>query len=392
MEEHIGEGGFAKVTRRVIDGTEIAIKRIKWEHLDSAVRELIFIKSCSHECIIRIQDVEAEPECVALVMKFYPTVLTAYRARGPADVVAISFGLFCACEYIHQMGIIHSDIKCDNILVEEGPAPKPVLCDFGISLRTEERRHVSTVQTVTYRAPEVDFSAKNPLHSPTIDIWSIGVVLFRVVSGHSMMNYIGGCEDSSVYAARYFGVNGSSRSARLGALYRIGNIEIIARLLGSFGMNLQSPLYTSGVITAISHSLHPNPTLRSKAKTLADIMEKIVVKSYPEIKQVLGYRKRKGAPPSITIRAEARTMDELSCVVNAPVEVVGSCSVNCLNYAEMLYHTYITRAGVDRLEVALACIYMASATYCDSSALKAILTVMDIEQVRKYVAAILSVL
>ena len=400
-EQPVGEGGYAKVTRR----GEVAIKRIKWSNLESAVRELIFIKSCSHECIISIIAIESEPEHIKLVMKFYPTVLTKYRARGPTDVVSIAYGLVCACEYIHAMGIIHSDIKSDNILVEEGPAPCPVLCDFGISLRVEERRHVGSVQTVTYRAPEVDFDVHTVLHTTAIDIWSVGAVMFRVVTGRSMMNYIPDCEDSSVYAARFFGIANrpdiggninkmgkAGRKARLKTLYQLRGADITAKLLNSFGMSIEAPLYLYGVVDVISLMLHPNPEIRSTAGTLADILEKIVKKWCPEVKQVLRYRQVGKKPPSITIRAGSQTIDELTCAVNVPIEVIGSCSADCLNYAEMLYHTYVTRAGVNKLEVSLACIYMASATYCDSNALRAILAVMDLEQIQKYTAMILGVL
>lgn len=401
-EEHVGEGGYAKVTRR----GEIAIKRIKWSNLESAIRELIFIKSCSHDCIISITSIESTPEHIKLVMKYYPSLLTTYHARGPTDVIAIMYGLVCACEYIHAMGIIHSDIKSDNCLVEEGPAPRPVLCDFGISLRIEERRHVGSVQTVTYRAPEVDFSSDMKLHTPAIDIWSVGVVMFRVISGRSMLTYIQNCEDSSVYAARFFGITTSpgaegktllarsraGRKLRLKLLYQLKSTDITAKLLTGFGMGVEAPLHMYGVIETVAMMLHPNPRVRSVAGTLGDIIEKIIKKWCPEVRQILGYRNVGKTPPSITIRATRRTIDELSCAVNVPIEVIGSCSEDCLNYAEMLYHMYVERAGVCKLEVSLACIYMASATYCDSNALRAILTVMDLEEIHKYTVMILSVL
>jgi serine/threonine protein kinase len=385
-EYPVGEGGYAKVSKR---GT-IAVKRIKWIHLESAVRELIFIKSCSHPCIIKINGISAEPENILLTMKYYPAVLTTYQIRGITDVISISYGLICACEYIHNMGIIHCDIKCDNILVEPGSAPKPVLCDFGISLRVEEQQHVGSVQTVTYRAPEVNFSSNSKLHDPKIDIWSVGAVIFRLISSTHMYKYISGCEDSTVYAAKFFGINGKNRKERLKKLYSIRNINVTETLLRKFSADTQALIYTCGLVPLLACSLHPNPNHRSTASTLADIMTKIIQKSFPEISHALNFRRAGRQPPSINVRCSRHSLDELRCVINVPIEVIGSCSCDCLNYAELIYGTYASKTGIVKLEISLACIYIASATYCDSNALYAILTVMDMEQVRKYVVQVLS--
>lgn len=386
VESPIGEGGYAKVSKR----GSIAVKRIKWLHLESAVRELIFIKSCSHPCIIKINGISAEPDNILLTMKYYPAVLTTYQVRGITDVISISYGLICACEYIHNMGIIHCDIKCDNILVEPGSAPKPILCDFGISLRIEEQQHVGAVQTVTYRAPEVNFSSNSKLHDPKIDIWSVGAVIFRLISSTHMYRYISGCEDSTVYAAKFFGINGKNRKERLRKLYSVRSVSVTEILLRKFSADTQALIYTCGLVPMLACSLHPNPNHRSTASTLADIMTKIIQKSFPEISHALNFRRACKQSPSIDVRCYQQSLDELHCVINVPIEVIGSCSCDCLNYAELIYETFVSKTGVIKLEISLACIYIASATYCDSNALHAILTVMDMEQVRKYVVRVLS--
>lgn len=386
-ETLIGEGGYAHVARR----GDIAVKRIPWMYLESAVRELIFIKSCSHECIIRIAGIESEPKSVVLLMKYYPSVLSTYKVRGLADIVSITYGLLSACKYIHELGIIHCDIKCDNILIEHSSAPKPILCDFGISLRVEERQHVGSVQTVTYRAPEVDFTSTTKLHTPAIDVWSVGAVLYRVITGRAM--YVpNGSEDSSIYAAKFFGISldsaANTRKNRLKQLYKLKSITILELLLKKFRADANSLIYMSGLAETIALMLHPNPEIRTPTEVLFKIVTRIIKQSFPEIKYILSRfcEKRK---PNIKIRDRTYSIDELSCVVNVPIEVIGSCSEDCLNCAEMLYEVYTAATGVYRLEVSLACIYIASATYCDSNALRAILTVMDLEQIQKYVITIL---
>lgn len=379
----IGEGGYAVVSRR----GGVALKRIPWAQLDSALREIVFIKACAHRCIIGVQSVEVEPGGVSVVMKYYPATLTNYKVRGISDVAAIAYGLLSACSYIHSIGIIHCDIKCDNILVQPGPAPRPVLCDFGISLRVEERRHFGAVQTVTYRAPEVDFSREIAKYSPGIDVWSVGAVLFRVCTGRSMYAYLNS-EDSSLYAARFFGTDGGTREERLTALRQIRSVEVLARVMSQMHVGTDSMLYRSGLAEIVALSLNPNPQRRSTASTLFAIAKQIVKKSFPEIEKfVRGFRPT--ARMQLALRPTARPLDEMKCVINVPLEVICACSQDCLSYAETLYCDFTIRTGVYKLEVALACIYIASATYCDSDALNAIMPVMDLSQVQKYAVAVL---
>jgi serine/threonine protein kinase len=380
-ETPIGEGGYAKVVRR----GEFAVKRIPWIHLESAIREVIFIKSLSHANIISLTSVETEPENILLTMKYYPTVLSGYKVRGISDVVSIAYGLISAVSYLHSERIIHSDIKCDNILIEPGTAPWPILCDFGISLRAEERRHVGSVCTVTYRAPEVDFDSSCTLHSPGIDIWSCGVVMFRVITGRSMYKYINDCEDSSVYAAGFFDTAGIDRISRLKNLRKLRFVDVLARIMTKLGADEHSPIYKCGIAETLALMLQP--TQRPSAKVLHRILRQIVRQWYPEILPTTRKYHAHGRP-SVSIRGSSLTIDELSCVVNVPMDVLCSCSLDCLGYAETLY----VRIGYCKLEYALACIYIASATYCDSDTLRAILTVMDLSQVRKYVVAVLRAL
>lgn len=381
-ETYIGEGGYAKVSK----SGEVALKRINWKHLESAVREFAFIKSCSHECIIKILDISAEPDDIVLTMKYYPAVLSTYTIRGLSDVISIAAGLISACKYIHQLGIIHGDIKCDNILVEHGSAPKPILCDFGISLRTDEKIHFAVVQTVTYRAPEVNSAASTAFYTPKIDVWSVGAVLYQLVSGAAMYKF-NGSEDSSLYAARFFAsqhpalAERSNRKTRLRNLYRLSSTEVLAAILQKFGFDLSANVYRCGLAEVIALSLHPNPHVRSSSSTLFDIISAIVLTSFPEIRRAVKRFGPSATPPAIRHVTSDLPLDELACVVNVPIEVIGSCSQDCLNYAEMLYHTI---PGAKKLEISLACIYIASATYCDSNALRAILSLMDIESLHYY--------
>lgn len=91
-------------------------------------------------------------------------------------------------KHIHRCGIVHADIKVENILAFEPPAPDefPVLkiIDFGLSQRLDKSGKVALAQkigTIGYMAPEFGsaevFDAK-------IDMWSVGIVFYEMAAGY----------------------------------------------------------------------------------------------------------------------------------------------------------------------------------------------------------------
>ena len=83
--------------------------------------------------------------------------------------------------YLREKRVMHRDIKCENFLIQ--PKSKIVkLIDFGIAQKYEEKSKVFKAATGTprYMAPEV----LNKNYSYEIDVWSCGVMLYRLVCGN----------------------------------------------------------------------------------------------------------------------------------------------------------------------------------------------------------------
>ena len=119
----------------------------------------------------------------AIVMEFYPggTLHDRLREFGPLpveEVVRIGLVLADALSFAHDRGVLHRDVKPQNVLV----LPTSwVLADFGIA-RLVDSEHTSSVETFTYRhaSPQVLDG-----HAPTAadDIWSLGSTLYTLVDG-----------------------------------------------------------------------------------------------------------------------------------------------------------------------------------------------------------------
>jgi serine/threonine protein kinase len=107
----------------------------------------------------------------------------------PADrAAAVGLDLLGALAVLHDHGIVHRDIKPDNILLR-GPGQQAVLCDFGIAQRSAlERRTVAdtAMGTMTFMAPEQRIDARSA--GPAADLYAVGCTLYQAVTGWSPYN------------------------------------------------------------------------------------------------------------------------------------------------------------------------------------------------------------
>ncbi|MGY1773218.1 protein kinase domain-containing protein [Blastococcus sp. SYSU D00813] len=192
----IGRGGFGVVYRARDErfDRDVALKVIRDAGLSDEVLAR-FARECrslgalsGHPNIVSIHDAgqTADGE-LYLVMEYLPGGSLAERtaADGPAeprDVVAWGAALAGALETAHRSGIVHRDVKPENVLFSTFGAPK--LVDFGIArMRTAfETRSGSVSATLGHAAPEIIGGAPA---SPRSDVYSLASVLFFALTGQA---------------------------------------------------------------------------------------------------------------------------------------------------------------------------------------------------------------
>jgi serine/threonine protein kinase len=90
----------------------------------------------------------------------------------------------CAIKFCHQRNVVHRDIKLENIVLKEkGKINRGlVIIDFGLAGDLQKRKEKHFEGTIRYAPPEL-MSGLNYHADPSYDVWSMGVLIYRMISG-----------------------------------------------------------------------------------------------------------------------------------------------------------------------------------------------------------------
>lgn len=206
----IGNGGFSVVylAEDLVLERPVAIKQLQREDFTREgsrewfMREARLTANIMHPNIVSIHALREEGDTLYLIMEYLPgDLLTLIREQGPLDrgtLLAVAADICRALESLHSRGIIHRDVKPDNILFAQPRHFK--LADLGLA-------HVDPAQrygladatgpqpgTLLYMSPEQALGQKV---TPQSDIYSLAVVLYEAIGGYYYLDYDEDRDDES---------------------------------------------------------------------------------------------------------------------------------------------------------------------------------------------------
>ena len=197
-----GSGGMAVIYKAVdqVLGRTVAVKILRPSlitdpsFLERFRNEARSVAKLTHPNIVTVHDVGQDGNTHYIVMEFVngQDLKKLIRTEGPFSVeraLNIAIQICAGVGYAHRSGLIHADVKPQNILITEGDTVK--VTDFGIAQALSDASVVAERQKVVWGSPHY-FSpeqAQGERPTPASDVYSIGVVMFEMLTGR--LPYIG---------------------------------------------------------------------------------------------------------------------------------------------------------------------------------------------------------
>ena len=196
----LGHGAMATVfrARDTQLGRDVAIKVMSMAHAarggagERFRREAHAVAALKHPAIVEIYDfvaaTEDQPSYIVVELIHGPTLRTLLEERGgrllPEIAALVALSLAEALAAAHDHGVIHRDVKPDNVMVEiSGQGSRVVLTDFGVA-------HITGMETMTatgalvgspaYMSPE---QSRGHEVTPASDLWALGAMMYELVTG-----------------------------------------------------------------------------------------------------------------------------------------------------------------------------------------------------------------
>lgn len=201
VRELIGTGGMANVYKAVVgpggpvpEGTVVAVKVLRQElmHDPDLVRrfknESKAISLLNHPNIVKVYDVSVSENLQYIVMEYVDgmTLREYLNERGgkltSRETVHFISQILKALDHAHHNGVVHRDIKPQNIMLLDNGQLR--MMDFGIARISRAENQLTggkAMGSVHYISPE---QAKGDETDFTSDIYSVGVMMYEMLSGH----------------------------------------------------------------------------------------------------------------------------------------------------------------------------------------------------------------
>jgi serine/threonine protein kinase len=168
------------------------------DHANDALGEAELLLRCRHRFIVRVLDLFFHESDVGLQLR----LIMEYHERGDlfsqierswgaslvSEEVVMSYAvpILYGLSYLHSRGIVHRDMKLENILIGNDGLPR--IADFGLSNKKRGSRFApGFVGTTGFAAPEI---VKGKSYTEACDVWSVGVMLFTMATWLDLLQFL----------------------------------------------------------------------------------------------------------------------------------------------------------------------------------------------------------
>ncbi|XP_050989333.1 serine/threonine-protein kinase D1 isoform X2 [Labeo rohita] len=194
-DEVLGSGQFGIVYggKHRKTGRDVAIKiidklRFPTKQESQLRNEVAILQNLHHPGIVNLECMFETPERVFVVMEklhgdMLEMILSSEKGRLPERITKfLVTQILIALRHLHFKNIVHCDLKPENVLLASADSfPQVKLCDFGFArIIGEKSFRRSVVGTPAYLAPEV---LRNKGYNRSLDMWSVGVIIYVSLSG-----------------------------------------------------------------------------------------------------------------------------------------------------------------------------------------------------------------
>ncbi|PIL30299.1 transporter [Ganoderma sinense ZZ0214-1] len=166
------------------------VPRVRATHSSVVLREVDVLESCQHPNICQLKEVFLECGRLNLVLELvHHGTLAAYLDEMGVlfehQAQIVTRQICDALAYMHSRGIVHRDLKPENLLLASRYPLVVKVSDFGLAKHIDTLRNLKTAcGTRVYAAPEVTNLGPRGHYDEKVDSWSIGVVIFKLLTLH----------------------------------------------------------------------------------------------------------------------------------------------------------------------------------------------------------------
>jgi len=216
FKSKLGDGASATVhlVQDKVSGLNFACKVVKLSEMNdqqSMRTELDIVRNAHHKNVIQVFEIYESPACLWLIMELaYGSMESIYEKwiksnsskysgktncfGNEAQIISIFKQLLQGLQYLHSIGVIHRDLKLDNILItgEDSNGFIVKISDFGLSAKVDISSETMKMNwnnknfnKMTERWGNVDHFAPeliNQAYGPQADVWSLGCVFYEILT------------------------------------------------------------------------------------------------------------------------------------------------------------------------------------------------------------------